>query len=155
MSTDRFTSKISKSTSGCWQWTAFIDKAGYGRFGVAGSVVYAHRFSYESFIGPIAAGMVIDHKCRNRSCVNPDHLHAVTRKQNIEHLSGAPRSNKSSGIRGVSWSKSVGKWHVYLRHHGANVHGGYFDNLSDAERAAIALRNKYFTNNLADPRETA
>lgn len=150
----RFDAKVAKSDT-CWTWTAYVDKSGYGRFGIGRTVVYAHRWAYERHVGPIPAGMVIDHVCHVRHCVNPAHLHVVTPKQNIENLDGANRSNKSSGIRGVSWSKAVKKWHVHLRHHGETVHGGYYENLSDAEAAAVELRNTHFTNNLSDHQETA
>ena len=64
--------------SGCWQWTGSVDAGGYGRW--AGS--YAHRFAYETLVGPIGAGLAIDHLCRNHGCVNPDHLEPVTWAEN-------------------------------------------------------------------------
>lgn len=65
--------------TGCWQWQGSMSPDGYGRF----SVGYAHRFSYEKAIGPIPDGFHIDHLCRNRGCVNPAHLEAVTPRTNI------------------------------------------------------------------------
>jgi hypothetical protein len=63
----------------CWTWTACIDNTGYGRLTVDGvSGCYAHRASYETFVGAIPAGKQIDHLCRNRACCNPFHLEAVT-----------------------------------------------------------------------------
>ena len=87
-------------TPGCWFWTACLSPAGYGQFGVGsrtdGSdrLVYAHRFSYEQYVGSIPNGLEIDHACcdpawckggvcPHRSCVNPTHLEAVTRRENI------------------------------------------------------------------------
>lgn len=64
---------------GCWVWTAGVGSHGYGVF--AGTV--AHRFAYETFSGPIPEGMQIDHLCRNRRCVNPDHLEVVTNRENV------------------------------------------------------------------------
>lgn len=72
--------------SGCWEWTGALgSENGYGRFwvgGVDGTATYAHRFAYERMVGPIPAGFVIDHLCRNRVCVNPSHLRACTQKEN-------------------------------------------------------------------------
>ncbi len=67
----------------CWTWTAAHTKAGYGQFYVGNSVwSSAHRYVYELVVGPIPAGLEIDHLCRNRGCPNPEHLEAVTRLTN-------------------------------------------------------------------------
>lgn len=82
---DRFAEKVDLSDPDeCWQWTAYVDPAGYGRFGVERKADYAHRVSFELLVGPIPDGLVIDHLCRNRACVNPDHLEPVTELQNIQ-----------------------------------------------------------------------
>lgn len=74
---------LADSGSGCWEWTAFILWTGYGRMRVNNKGVYAHRFSYETFVGEIPYGLVIDHLCRNRKCVNPNHLRVVTQRENL------------------------------------------------------------------------
>jgi hypothetical protein len=73
----------------------------------------------------------------------------VTRKQNNEHLQGA-QANSQSGVRGVSWSKRYRRWKVQVCHNYHYYYGGLYDSLSDAEAAAVALRNKLFTHNDMD-----
>lgn len=86
---ERFFSKVARpdndDRAACWEWTAFVMKNGYGKFGMGRgkSPVLAHRWSCEFFKGEIPAGLVIDHLCRNRRCVNPDHLEAVTTRTNL------------------------------------------------------------------------
>jgi hypothetical protein len=64
--------------SGCWLWQRSIDRAGYARIGAR----YMHREVYELHCGPIPAGLHLDHLCRVRHCVNPDHLEPVTQAEN-------------------------------------------------------------------------
>lgn len=79
----RFWGYVSKGT-GCWEWRGKIDKStGYGRFKMGGKSPTAHRLSYEWSVGPIPDGLVIDHLCRNRRCVNPAHLEPVTQQVNV------------------------------------------------------------------------
>lgn len=66
-------------TDGCWLWTGYIDRGGYGRHGRHG---YAHRMMYEMAVAPIPDGLVIDHLCKVRHCVNPDHMDSVTNAEN-------------------------------------------------------------------------
>lgn len=81
---DRFSEKHTiDPVTGCWDWVAAKDRDGYGRFSVLGeSPAYAHRWSYQHHAGVIPFGLVIDHLCRNRSCVNPGHLEPVTQREN-------------------------------------------------------------------------
>lgn len=74
----RFWAKVERrGEEECWPWTA-CQVRGYGQFKAHGSRrVYAHRFAYELLIGPVPAGLTIDHLCRNRSCVNPAHMEPV------------------------------------------------------------------------------
>ena len=67
----------------CWLWRGCINENGYGSLNFHHSNILAHRIAYELFIGPIPPGLVIDHLCRNKGCVNPLHLEAVTDRVNI------------------------------------------------------------------------
>lgn len=75
--------KVRRTENGCWQWTEYLDSHGYARLWVNRKNVGAHRWSYEHHVGPIPEGLQIDHLCRNRSCVNPEHLEAVTPSVNV------------------------------------------------------------------------
>lgn len=80
---DRFMAKV-RFEGDCWMWTAQITDHGYGRFRLDGRKRLAHCAAYELFVGPIPAGLEIDHTCRKRSCVNPKHLEAVTHLVNMQ-----------------------------------------------------------------------
>ena len=77
----RFWSKVDKTNS-CWEWIAGKNN-GYGQFKLNGKMINAHRISYILTKGSIPEGLQINHICRNHSCVNPDHLEAVTQKENV------------------------------------------------------------------------
>lgn len=99
---DRIKNHIAFLSSGCWLWTASIDKQGYGHIMVRGKLHRAHRYSYEAFIGSIPDGIEIDHTCHTKSieiceggagcfhrlCVNPEHLEPVTRTENARRGNG-------------------------------------------------------------------
>lgn len=78
----RFWSKVNKTES-CWLWNAKIEYGGYGIFWFNKKNVKAHRFSYEFIKGKIPIGLTIDHLCRIRHCVNPNHLEPVSLKENV------------------------------------------------------------------------
>ncbi len=85
--------------TGCWFWTgAGVGQYGTFKIGGAGTKQFlAHRFSYLIHKGPIPDGLELDHLCRVRCCVNPDHLEPVTRQENI--LRGALSTRQTNKCR--------------------------------------------------------
>lgn len=96
---ERIAHHVRIDEAGCWVWQSYIMPNGYARLTVDGEVHYAHRFAYEAFVGPIDAGLHIDHLCRVRNCVNPAHLEPVTPKQNINRspLTSSARTHCPQG----------------------------------------------------------
>lgn len=106
---ERFLSKIVK-TSTCWLWLAGTNGKGYGSFSVRGKKYSAHRWFYEFIKGPVNSNLDLDHLCRNRNCVNPNHLEPVTRQVNSIRgvgpaLSAARQLTKTHCPRGHEYNK--------------------------------------------------
>lgn len=110
---DRFSEKyVLDEEAGCWLWTGAIDLVGYGRIGEGGHngrTLLAHRVAYEHAVGPIPDGLTLDHLCRVRHCVNPDHLEAVTMGENVLRGDNPPAANarKTHCIRGHDLTDAV------------------------------------------------
>lgn len=90
--------------SPCWIWLRSRDKHGYGYFGNGGRRLLAHRYFYLTFRGPLSGGLEVHHRCHVTSCVNPDHLEAVTslinnREKKIKRLT----MEKARVIRQLHW----------------------------------------------------
>lgn len=86
--------KKSSDPDGCWYFQGngrgsgkgAADGKGYGQFWYGNKRWMAHRYAYEKYVGPIPAGMQVDHTCRNTKCVNPAHLEIVTQHENMRRL---------------------------------------------------------------------
>lgn len=108
---ERFLAKVVKAQNGCWLWGGAIQSRGYGSFGFGrrGRSVLAHRFAYETFVGPIPEDLQIDHachsrddkcpggKCAHRLCVNPAHLELVTQLVNCGRSAPARKTHCING----------------------------------------------------------
>lgn len=89
----RFAAKYRIDENGCWTWTRPLGTGGYATFWDGTKTVRAHRFSYRSSVGEIPEGLVLDHLCRVRHCVNPDHLEPVSPRENALRGETIPARN--------------------------------------------------------------
>lgn len=105
----RFRSKYSEAAdTACWAWGGTMYPNGYGQFALSRNgakrvkYVMAHRYSYEMHRGGIPEGLVLDHLCRNRACINPDHLEPVTTRENLVRGNGfvGEQSRRTHCVRG-------------------------------------------------------
>ena len=116
---ERFEKKYQVNKEGCWIWVSRMNPYGYGVLtdypidGYHEKRIQAHRFAYEKYRGKIPEGLVIDHLCRNRACVNPWHLEITTAKTNILRGMGisAKEAKQTHCKRGHPFSQD----NTYLR----------------------------------------
>ena len=78
--------------TGCWVWQRYVSSNGYGRMRIGDRLHSAHRVFYSRARGPIPEGLQLDHICRNRKCVNPDHLFLGTVKDNSDDMIAKERA---------------------------------------------------------------
>ena len=135
----------SKPEGDCLVWTGPVDSNGYGALRAEGdSQVAAHRVAWEMVHGAIPEGVLLDHRCWNRRCVNIEHLRYATRTENGQYRSGASSTSKT-GVRGV-FLTDTGKYRAQYRNNGKKVSVGRFDTLEEAATAIEAARREAFGN---------
>lgn len=131
-------SYIPEPNTGCWLWTKFANRAGYGQSYMNGRLVYAHRMAWTLYRGPIPEGMFLDHICRVRSCVNPDHLRVVTTRINTIENSLGPSAKNAAKTHCPNGHPLVGG-NLVSRRYGRDCRTCYNANARERRRAT---RNK-------------
>lgn len=126
-----FWAKVDKNgPNGCWLWLGKLSKKGYGGYSYNSKHSSPHRYSYELHKGAIPEGLTVDHLCRVRHCVNPDHLEVVTNEENV--------------LRGFGWgANNARKTHCIHGHElsGPNLYKSP-NSIQRFCRTCISLRNK-------------
>ena len=127
---------------GCLLWMGAIKRSGYGVLRVEGRQVMAHRYAWERVNGPIPEGMIVDHVCHVRSCVESSHLRPATNRENQRNRAGAVRGRKRNLPRGVT---ARGRnYYAYLYVDGTQRHLGTFHAVEQAAEAARIARAATF-----------
>lgn len=121
----RLLSKVSKKTSGCWEYTGGKNVWGYGQVSVDGKMMNAHRASYLVFCGSIPGGMIVCHACDNPACINPEHLWVGTHYDNYHDSKNKGRRDH---IDTSPWLRREGE-----EHHKAKL----------TEEDVLRLRSRY------------
>ena len=141
----RFWDKVEK-TSTCWEWKSALTKTNlkkaipksYGVININKKTYKAHRISYTLVKGKIPDDMVIDHLCRNTTCVNPDHLEAVTNQENIGR--GVGKTLQEGCINGHKYTKET--LYTYYSERYPNGRRGCKICMKEQKHQSY-LRNKY------------
>lgn len=153
---ERFLEKVSTdSLNGCWLWTGCRIHNGYGQLWDGSKVVYAHRFAYELWVGPIPEGMQLDHYRMNedqescsRACVSPDHLEVVSHQENLRRSSRHRENGRRIGLASRKHDLPEGVMHHRKRFRariwidGTLKHLGIFDSAEEASKAYRLARKR-------------
>lgn len=121
---------------GCLDWVGTASGHGYGKISVQGEARYAHRVAYEAYRGQIPPGMVVNHICQRRSCVNPDHLEVITQTENKQFMAAHRPS------RGAYFHNASGLWSSSAQVFGKKHSFGYFNTQEEAAEAARLGRER-------------
>ena len=128
--------------SGCILWTGSKAPTGHGIIGGRGGTRLAYRYAWEKENGSVPEGMLLDHACRNPSCVNVEHLRLADKSSNGANRTGAEAGRKHYLPRGVY--PSLNKYQVKVQHLGKQHYLGTFETVAEASAAADAGRARLF-----------
>lgn len=120
----------------CWWWVCTINKKGYAKFLANGKVVRAHKFLYEKMVGKVPVGLILDHKCRVRHCVNPDHEEPVTPKENTRR--GVVAQVVGQRGRDMTHCKKGHAFNENNTYHGVWKNGGKYRACRTCKRITMA-----------------
>ena len=146
---ERFLEKVNHlpGEDACWEWTAWIDRDGYGRIregGRGSRRLTAPRVAWEIANGPVPAGMVVRHTCDNPSCVRPSHLEIGTHADNNHDMAARRRGRRSRiGLpHGVSYNGSG--WQARAWSAGRTRHLGVFSTIAEASAVVERERTRLY-----------
>lgn len=142
-----------KPNTGCWLWTAAVDKKGYGRVGAGRGpsgeheTKFAHRVMYALRYGPIAAEQCVLHHCDNPPCVNPDHLYLGDRLQNGRDMAARWRGRRSAsglpyGVKRFNHSRA-NPFKASVNLGGREYYLGLYPTAEDASAVSVAFKEKF------------
>lgn len=141
--TCKFWSHIKKTEGGCWVWTGSKSPRGYGQWRGKDNKLYpAHRLAFEEKFGLIPDGLVCDHICHCRECVNPDHIRICNNTENVRNQT--IHKNNTSGFKGVSFDASRRKWTAKIMVDRKTINLGRFNSPQEAHAVYCAAAEKYF-----------
>lgn len=102
----------------CWLWTGRLNRDGYAEMKLHGRTLMAHRVAYQELVGRIPDGLELDHRCRVRHCVNPEHLEPVTDRENSLRSDSIPAANarKTHCDHGHPFDEANTYWQGGRRH---------------------------------------